>query len=186
MKYSYNLRLLRNQGFLFWFTVVVMCLVLGFVVWGCGGKDNESPESECPEPEVIVQHTYLKISNQSSSVLDLIFWAKGSDAQFWFNPDMVWDDVLGDYCPGMDIGSSYKQEVVAGTGPVYFFFAAGGPQCWTNPIIVSAGKENTFTFTDSTVIYTLTSGPLSSKGMGKDTPYERTFYLEKYKEDTSQ
>ena len=107
--------------------------------------------------------TKLRIANNSSFALDLISWADENGKLYWFGRDMVYDSILGFYIEGMYPGSSDEKSVEPGCCPVYFWFAAGGPEYRTNEyVIVEKWKNETFALTDYTIII---SAGISAKGL---------------------
>lgn len=89
--------------------------------------------------------TLLMIRNQMTSDLDLVNW-KG----YYFGEDHVWDAVLGQYVDGLRPGSAYVNEVSAGSGYIFFWFAAEGPQYRTVSLVTLAAEEQkTWNFPES-------------------------------------
>lgn len=93
--------------------------------------------------------TKLRIANESSFALDLISWSDENGKVYFFGRDWVYDYILGYQIMGMYPGSSDEKSVEPGCCPVYFWFAAGGPEYRTNEyVIVEKWKNETFALTD--------------------------------------
>ncbi len=97
--------------------------------------------------------TKLEITNNTSFDLDLIRWIDEDGDTERFGTDRVWDYVLDQYLDGMRPGGSDEKDVDPGDSPIYFWFAAGGPEYKTvDWIEVEKRKSESYTFRDSTVV----------------------------------
>lgn len=97
--------------------------------------------------------TKLEIANETSFTLDLISWIDEDGDTHWFGRDMVWDNVLQTYVQGMYPGSSEERKVDPGVSPVYFWFAAEGPEYRTiDWVIVEKNKHESYSLTDNTLV----------------------------------
>ena len=109
----------------------------------------------------------IPITNNTSTELDLISWIDEDGKTVWFGTDRVWDYVLYQYLDGLKVGGSDEQDVEPGDSPIYFWFAAGGPECRTVDYIVAEEyKKESFTLTDSTLIYV-------GSGMSTKMPFNK-------------
>jgi hypothetical protein len=99
--------------------------------------------------------TLLMIRNSTTADLDFVEW-RG----YYFGEDLVWDAILGKYVYGLKPGSAYINEVSAGSGYVYFWFAAGGPKYRTTGFVsVAAEEQKTFTFLGTTTVVEASLAP---------------------------
>lgn len=95
----------------------------------------------------------LTVVNATSHVLDLVRWVDTEGVSHYFEPDIVYDEVLQREVGGMNRDSEATLEVPPGSSPVYFYLAAGGAELRTQEVVlVRSGDAVRFTLTDSTLV----------------------------------
>ena len=95
------------------------------------------------------------IYNNASWALDFVKWTDANGTATFFGDDSVWDTTLGSNEWGIASGSWSSREVGKGSDYIYFYRVDLPTHYRTDAIVtISSVADETFTFYDTTVIWT--------------------------------